>query len=308
MKNLVVAASTGILFASGAIRSQRLDPQHWERQLRLLKNQGFSTVDLSELWLPLTDLTDQDVQRLGSAVAEAELDIAGLSIIDVNLSDMSRREAGSQKVLRALEVTRMLGARFLSIGFHGVPTDGKLPDQWGPGNKDEIFEIGDELSRLAKSASSLGIELSLEMYERGILDRSANVLAILDATQSDAIGANPDLGNLLRAPWPLIESVEQTLQALAPRINYWHVKNAMRIPLLDGTSTHHATAMHQGSIDYRSALQIAVRQGFRGPLLIEHYGGDSISYAAAGRRYLESLVEEILTYEEIPHLSKETYH
>ena len=55
--------------------------------------------------------------------------------------------------------------------------------------------------------------------------------------------------------------------------------------------------MQHGLIDYRSAIQMAVRAGFRGPLVIEHYGGDAIAQAASGRSYLCAIIDEICAYE-----------
>jgi sugar phosphate isomerase/epimerase len=94
-------------------------------------------------------------------------------------------------------------------------------------------QVGIELRPLVQAAAKLGIELSLEMFENGVLDRSDHVLAILEAAEPEKVGANPDLGNLLRSPWSLPESWERTVEKLAPRINYWHVKNGLRIPLPD---------------------------------------------------------------------------
>ena len=152
---------------------------------------------------------------------------------------------------------------------------------------------------LARSANSHDVQLSLEMFERGILDRSANVLAIIAAAGNGLVGANPDLANLLRAPWPLVEEWDETFRRLAPHVNYWHVKNGMRISLPDRSAIYQPTDMQSGSIDYRSALQVAVRNGYRGPLVIEHYGGDAIAQAASGRAYLEAVIADVCAYEGI---------
>jgi len=299
VRQLTVAASTGLLFAHGSLRGERRDPTAWERQLRMLSNQGFTAVDLSELWLPMSDLTESEVQRLGSAIAATGMSVAGVSIIGVDLSRRENLQKSRAKVLRALEVSQVLGASLLSVGFHELPVGTSLPGRWTASDEDEHARIGFELKSLAQEGEARGIELSLEMFERGILDRSANVLAIIDAAESESVGANPDLANLLRAPWPLVEEWDTTLRHLAPRVNYWHVKNGMRMTHPDGSVVYQPTDMQRGNIDYRSALLDAVRNGFRGPLAIEHYGGDAVAQAASGRAYLERVIEDVCTYEGI---------
>ena len=297
MKELVVAGSTGLLFACAAIREQRHDPQTWNAQLRLLADQGFTAVDFSELWLPMADLSAGDVERLADGVAAAGLDVAGVSIVDVPLACPDKQAEAIAKVRRAIRVTSRLGAPFLSLGFHALPAPGQWPPQWQASDDNEFARAGRNLAPLAAEARGEGIELTMEMFERGVLDRSANLLAIIAACGAERVGANPDLANLLRPPWPLVEEWDQTFAALAPHVNYWHVKNGMRIALPEGGAAYQPTDMQSGTIDYRSAVHEAVRAGFRGPLAIEHYGGDAITHAARGRAYLTKIIEEVCAYE-----------
>lgn len=297
MKELVVAGSTGLLFACAAIREHRLDPQTWDAQLRILSDQGFTAVDFSELWLPMADLSEGDVERLGDGAAAAGLEVAGVSIVDVPLACPEKQPEAIAKVRRAIGVASRLGAPFLSLGFHALPAPGQWPPQWQATGDDEFVLAGRGLAPLAAEARAEGIELTLEMFERGVLDRSANLLAIIAACGGERVGANPDLANLLRPPWPVVEEWDQTFAALAPHVNYWHVKNGARIALPDGAAAYQSTDMQSGTIDYRSALHEAVRAGFRGPLAIEHYGGDAITHGARGRAYLTKIIEEVCAYE-----------
>lgn len=300
MRELVVAGSTGLLFAYQGIRDERRDPGSWARQLRVLSNQGFTAVDLSELWLPMADLGEAEVQQLAAAIAETGMDVAGVSIVDIPLGNPDLQAQAQAKVRRAIGVTKRLGAAFLSLGFHALPAPGEsMPPRWTATDDGEFARIGEALAVLAQEAGEVGIELTLEMFERGVLDRSANVLAIIAASGSDNVGANPDLANLLRAPWAIVEDWSETFAPLVPHLNYWHVKNGMRMPLPDGSAIYQPTDMGSGNIDYRSAIQKAIRGGFRGPLAIEHYGGDAIAQAALGRAYLERVITETCAFEGI---------
>ena len=300
MRELVVAGSTSLLFAYQGIRDERKNPDSWGRQLQILSNQGFRAVDFSELWLPMADLGEGDVRRLIDAAAAANLETSGVSIIDAQLGNPDLKDQAQAKIRRAIGVTKQLGAPFLSIGFHAPPgPGGVMPPRWVASDDGEFERIGKALAPLAREAADTGVELTLEMFERGILDRSANVIAIIEAAGSDNVGANPDLANLLRPPWPLVEDWSEAFGPLVPYLNYWHVKNGVRMALPDGSAIYQATDMAVGNIDYRSAIQAAVRGGFRGPLVIEHYGGDAISHGASGLAYLERVIAEVCAYEGI---------
>lgn len=292
MNTAKVAASTGLLAAHSIYRSREPDPATWERQLAQLARNGFTHLDLSELWLPMAELSADQISALDASIESVGMNVVGVSIIDIDLLNPDRKQASREKVLAALEATNKLHGNFLSLGFHSVPRE-IAREPYAHAMKEAYPRIGEELQPLAQAADGLGIELSLEMFENGIFDRSEHVLTVIEATEPHKVGANPDLGNLLRAPWPLPERWNRTVRNLAPRINYWHVKNGLRLRLPDGSIAHQGTSVGNGSIDYRSALHIVMEHGFSGPLVIEHYGGDAIEQARSGREYLERLLEDL---------------
>jgi sugar phosphate isomerase/epimerase len=106
----------------------------------------------------------------------------------------------------------------------------------------------------------------------------------------DAVGLNPDLGNLFRLHRP----VEPFLEAIAkclPYTNYWHVKNYHRLEdTPSGTVLSVPAPMSSGSMNYRQAIKLAVQAGFRGPFCVEHYGGDGLGVMALNRDYLSGLL------------------
>jgi hypothetical protein len=50
-------------------------------------------------------------------------------------------------------------------------------------------------------------------------------------------------------------------------------------------------------IDYRSAVKLALANGFQGVICVEHYGGDGLSVSATNRDYLRSRVLPRRAYE-----------
>jgi len=43
-------------------------------------------------------------------------------------------------------------------------------------------------------------------------------------------------------------------------------------------------------IDYRAAIALLLQAGYTGPLVVEHYGGDALAFAASSAIYLRSLL------------------
>jgi len=52
--------------------------------------------------------------------------------------------------------------------------------------------------------------------------------------------------------------------------------------------------MEMGLIDYRAAIGQALRLGFRGAFLCEHYGNDAITVIGRNRAYVRDLLDTLL--------------
>lgn len=69
------------------------------------------------------------------------------------------------------------------------------------------------------------------------------------------------------------------------------MKNYARDEAADGSwQTSTPTSMELGLINYRAMVARALELGFRGPFLMEQYGGDSLGVCARNRDYLTSLL------------------
>lgn len=51
--------------------------------------------------------------------------------------------------------------------------------------------------------------------------------------------------------------------------------------------------MEAGDIDYRLAVEMTIAGGYRGPLCLEHYGGDQLHAQEEGRKYLEKVLADL---------------
>lgn len=296
IESVTVAGTTGLLFGYKPASNPPADPADWEAPLTLLLEQGFTSIDFSQMWHPMTTLDDDAIERLSTLLARLGIETAGITLISLDLWSQAGRASAITRVRRGIDQASMLGTRFVSVGFHDVPLAGQTPST-APGypefNDQDVESCAAPLRELAEYAASRSVELSLEMHESSPIYSSTNVLRILNAVGASNLGANPDLGNLIRAGADIAEEPFETVARLAGRINYWHVKNGVRLEV--GLSTYRAfpTEMSQGLLDYRQLLRTAIGSGFSGPLIVEHYGGDILNQARMGGEYLVATLERL---------------
>jgi sugar phosphate isomerase/epimerase len=153
------------------------------------------------------------------------------------------------------------------------------------------------LRPLLAIARPRGIALSIELHHCSIADTSAGVLRLLDALGEPDVGANPDLINGYWAYAEPPETWRQAIEALAPRSNLWHVKNANRVYMPDlHRAVYLERTLGQGDIDYRWAVGVMRNAGFDGWIAIENCGTtDPFEVTAEGRRYLERVLRSRVT-------------
>src|SRR5262249_22035270 len=89
---------------------------------------------------------------------------------------------------------------------------------------------------VARQAQQVGITVSLELHDDGLLDTPERCLQFIEDIGASNVGVNPDLGNLCRGSGPLSDW-KAGLRLLASRTVCWHVKNYRNgrpAPIWDG--------------------------------------------------------------------------
>lgn len=293
----MIAASTGLL-APAVGSPDWSSAQAMAVQLEAFRHAGFSHVDISDIWFDIPDLDDRQIALLTDAMTESGLTLAGASVVGVIVDQPAALEQSRRRALDGVANAIAFGSPVISVGLHNAPsrTAPKTPDPrlpWlemsGPTvARDEHFEAAAViLAEACDLAAESGAQLSLELNEMSLLTSSWNCLRLLELTDRDNLGINPDLGSLVRVPWSLGESWQDTLSGIADHVNYWHVKNCHRIPLGGGRFASTPSTLAQGTIDYREAFRIVDNTAV--PIVIEHYGGDVLWYAEEGLTYLNSI-------------------
>lgn len=286
----------GLDSAGGPI--QDADPDEWNRQLWEVADLGFTEIDPTDVWVRVADLQDSRRKDFKAVLAENNLTVPAISTSRKSVIDAARGDEHLAYGHRLIDAAADLGSTVVSFGFFQDLTPEQLKATWfwhvdgysDPDDADVRAKAVARTRELAEHAASVGIEISLEMYEDTYVGTADASVAFLKEVDHPACGMNPDVGNLVRLHRPLAPVMEQ-FEKLLPYTNFWHVKNYSRDVSVDtGAYATFPVPLSMGYINYRQAIARALELGFRGPFLTEHYGSDSLFNCAQNREYLRTVL------------------
>jgi sugar phosphate isomerase/epimerase len=278
------------------------DPEEWARHLRLVARGGFTEVDPTDTWVRVADLSPERLADFQGVLADTGLTIPAISTSRRSVMDPEHGKEYLDYSHRLLDVAARLGVPLVSFGFFQAlqPAQQKvlwfwLAEGWHDDEAPDARRHAASLIReLAEHAQSNGQQITLEMYEDTYVGTADGAVAFLEEVGHPACGLNPDIGNFVRLHRPL-EPVQDMLDKLLPHTNYWHVKNYLRDEDPEtGQVMTFPVPMDFGLINYRAAITQAVRGGFRGAFLCEHYGSDAITVIARNRAYIRDILATVL--------------
>jgi sugar phosphate isomerase/epimerase len=277
-------------------------PDYWVRQLRRIKREGFDVVEIPSAWLPIAEMSAGERRALVEVLDGLGLSICATSMVRMSVIDPDSADMNLAATHRGIDAAAEVGSPLICLGLHEAlfPQQTAVPWFWtvpGPANPPDRGLWQRAVTRFREvvdHAASVGIKVSLEVYENTFLGDCDSTVAFIADINSDNVGVNPDLGNLVRAQKP-IEPWEAMAVKLLPLANYWHVKNYSRAENpLTGTYFTTPATLPAGLIDYRKAVRYAIASGFRGAFLAENYGGDGLSVSADNTRYLRRVIADAL--------------
>ncbi|MGT2425029.1 sugar phosphate isomerase/epimerase family protein [Amnibacterium kyonggiense] len=269
----------------------------WAAALAEVADAGFTEVDLTDSWVRPGDLSQERLDGLARAVADAGLHAEAISAIRRSVIDPDSGDDNLAYSHRTIDAAAALGCSMVSVGLHRPLLPAQQDTLWfwnvdGPHDRDDADTWRLAVARLrelGEHAASVGVGLTLEMYEDTLLGTADSAVRLAQDI-GGGVGLNPDLGNLFRLP----RTVEPFLEALAkclPYTNYWHVKNYYRLEdAATGAFLSAPAPMDSGSMNYRRAVKMALDAGFTGAFCVEHYGGDGLSVMARNRDYIRGLL------------------
>ena len=282
---------------------QDADPAAWATSLAHVSRAGFRYVDPTDSWLRVADLEPARLGAFQDVVAAAGLVVPAISTARRSVIDPDGGDENLAYSHRVIDAAATIGARHVSLSLMRPLTAEQRAVTWFwtvPGQSDPVDgSLWDaavtRLRQLGQHAESVGVEISLEMYEDTYLGTAADAVRLVEEIASPFVGLNPDLGNLVRRQGP-VEHWLDIIQATAPYTRYWHVKNILRLEdPASGTALTAPAPLPSGVIDYRTAVGVVLDAGFTGGICVENYGGDGLAVSAANRDYLLTLLPEETT-------------
>ncbi|MBW9109145.1 sugar phosphate isomerase/epimerase family protein [Microbacterium ureisolvens] len=273
--------------------------ERWLSDLSEVSDAGFSDVDLTDSWTRYGDLDRNHVAALRECLAATGLTAVSLSAIRRSVIDEQHGQEHLAYAHRTIDFAAELGIPVVSVGLHRALTPAQREQLWfwtadghrDPFGDDDAWALAvGRLRELGRHADEAGLLLSLEMYEHTFLGSAESSVRLVEDIGLDAVGLNPDIGNLIRLHEP-VEDWRAIAEATMPYANFWHVKNYSRDEdAAAGLYSTVPTSLELGVINYREAVKIALRNGFQGIICVEHYGGDGLSVSATNRDYLRDRV------------------
>jgi len=272
----------------------------WASQLRQVRELGFDYIDPTDAWVPLAALSDSRVEEFRTVLRDEGLAISSVSMTRNSVVDVANGPQNLADAHRLIDLAPSFGATIVNTGFMQAITPEQSEHIWfwlADGHVDDpaLRDLAIERIReLGDHARANGIELSLEMYEDTYIGTPDEAVRFLRDVDHDAVGLNPDLGNLIRLHRPIPHFSEMFAKVL-PHSNFWHIKNYSRdYDPATGAYSSAPLPLKYGYINYRQMIRLALELGYSGPFCCEHYGSDSLGVCAENREYIEQVLSSAL--------------
>ena len=272
----------------------------WASQLRQVRELGFDYIDPTDAWVPLAALSDPRIEEFRTVLQDEGLAISSISMTRNSVVDVENGVQNLADAHRLIDLAPSFGATIVNTGFMQAITPEQSEHIWfwlveghvdDPALRDLALE---RVRALGDHARSNGIELSLEMYEDTFIGTPDEGVQFIRDVNHDAVGLNPDLGNLIRLHRPMPHYSEMFAKVL-PYSNFWHIKNYSRDhDPATGAYSSAPLPLKYGYINYRQMIRLALELGYSGPFCCEHYGSDSLGVCAENREYIHQVLTSAL--------------
>jgi sugar phosphate isomerase/epimerase len=272
----------------------------WASQLRQVRELGFDHIDPTDAWVPLAALSDKRVEEFRTVLGDEGLAISSISMTRNSVVDVANGPQNLADAHRLIDLAPSFGATIVNTGFMQAITPEQSEQIWfwlvdghvdDPALRDVAIE---RIRELGDHARDNGIEVSLEMYEDTYIGTPDEAVRFIQDVDHEAVGLNPDLGNLIRLHRPMPHFSEMYAKVL-PHSNFWHIKNYSRdYDPATGAYSSAPLPLKYGYINYRQMIRLALEVGYSGPFCCEHYGSDSLGVCAENREYIQQVLSSAL--------------
>lgn len=276
----------------------------WDDMFAEIADVGFSLAELADSHVRPADLEPARRDEFLSIARSHGIGVPSVHLQRRSVIMPGHEQANLAYAHRTIDAAAEWGMRVFSTGLHQPFSDAQKKALWfwtAQGPKDpedpDVWQAAvSRLRELGEHAASVGLIMSLELYEDTYLGTADSAVRLVEEIGLDSVGLNPDVANLIRLHRP-VEDWRELYAKTLPYANYWHVKNYTRDEAADRSwATSVPSTLEAGLINYRQVVRDAVALGFNGIILTEQYGGDSLGVCATNQEYLRSV---------LPHTSKQ---
>jgi sugar phosphate isomerase/epimerase len=189
-----------------------------DEQLDTLAEESISYMELRSVWnTNVLDLTDDELDRVKSAVAERGIGISsiGSPIGKVPVTDPFGPHL--ERFRRALHVAEAMRAPYVRVFSFFIP-EGQEPDRYR-------VEVLDRMRAMTREAEDAGVTLLHENEKEIYGDVPSRCVDILAGVDSPALRAAWDAANFVQCG--VAHPYDEGYASLRPYIEYVHVKDAL---------------------------------------------------------------------------------
>jgi sugar phosphate isomerase/epimerase len=273
----------------------------WDDMFAQIAETGFTVAEMADTHVRIADLSPSRRDEFLAIAASHGVRLPSVHVSRSSIIMPGHEEENLRYAHRSIDAAAECGMQVFSTGLHQPFSPAQSSALWfwtAPGPRDpddgDVWDAAvSRLRELGRHAGELGLLMSLELYEDTYLGTADSAVRLVEAVGLPNVGLNPDVGNLIRLH-RRVEDWREIYAKTLPFANYWHVKNYARDEAGDGSwAVATPSTLELGLINYRQVLQDAVGGGYRGIIVTEQYGGDSLGVCATNREYIRAVLRGV---------------
>jgi sugar phosphate isomerase/epimerase len=271
------------------------------KYLRWWKAQGVEGIVFYDHWQDFYRIPVERFRAIKTVLDDVGLPVAGFNALRKSLFMPDLADGDSRRIDHCLQVCQILRPDVFDMsanvpiphGLDPIATAARPLFRGAYASAEAYAMAAERLKPVAKALAGLGADLSLELHDDGLQDTAAGCLRLLDLIGEPNVGVNPDIGNWYRVPYFHPDTWRDQMRLLAPKTNYWEVKNYRRIVIPDDNRAYSwNVGLDEGDLDFREASVTLWRAGFRGWVCHEGGNGDVVQSQLIYLKYMRWILDE----------------
>ena len=286
---------------SGNAQSFYADLKSAEKRLRWWKSKGVEGIVFYDAMPGFYRVGPEAFAGIKSVLDEVGLPVAAFNTLRKSLFMPELADHDEARLYHCLAVCEVLKPSIVDVNVNVPIPHGLDPMQMAArptfrgvhASSETVADAALRLKKFTKRLAAIGAELSVELHDDGIHDTADGCLRLVNLIDEPNVGVNPDVGNWYRVAYQHPDSWRDQMAKMAPRTNYWEVKNYRRILVPDDHRAYSWNVdLDEGEIDFRACAVTLWNAGFRGWVCSEGGNGDVIHSNLKYLQYMRWILDE----------------